>query len=70
MASRITARQRECLDAIIAYIAEHTYPPTRQELCDIMGVKSKNAITQWLNILEDKGYIIVIPNTSRGIRVR
>jgi len=65
----LTPRQTEILELIRSHIAETGYPPTRAEICDIMGFKSPNAAEDHLRALSRKGVIEVLPGTSRGIRV-
>jgi len=65
----LTPRQTEILDLIRSHIADTGYPPTRAEICDIMGFKSPNAAEDHLRALSRKGAIEVLPGTSRGIRV-
>lgn len=64
----LTRRQGEVLDHIMRYISERGYPPTVQELADVMGLQSKNAIAKHLQALIQKGYI-AHDSTARGIRV-
>jgi repressor LexA len=45
-------------------------PPTLREIMDKCDIKSTNGAKYTLKILEQKGYVDVIPNTSRGIRLR
>jgi repressor LexA len=65
----ITKAQRDVLNAIRAYIRHNQMPPTRIEICKAMGFKSPNAAQDHLLALERKGFICIIPNISRGIRV-
>lgn len=64
----LTRRQEEVLYLIIRHIEEQGYPPTVQELADLLGVSSKNAIAKHLQALMQKGYI-EHDSTARGIRV-
>ncbi|MCX8083452.1 MAG: transcriptional repressor LexA [Calditerrivibrio sp.] len=63
----ISKRQLECLSFIKDYIAEYGYPPTVQEICDGLKIKSKNAGFKLLKALQDKGLIKRNPMISRGI---
>jgi len=65
----LTARQAEILDLIQAYIAEEGCPPTRAEIADSLGFRSPNAAEDHLRALERKGYIELVPGSSRGIRL-
>ena len=44
-------------------------PPTRAEIADFFGFKSANAAEEHLKALAKKGFIEMIPGTSRGIRL-
>ena len=65
----LTKRQKECLSFIKSYIKEYGYPPTIQNICDGLGLKSKNAGFKILNALEEKGYIKRNRFLSRGIEI-
>ena len=65
----LTPRQTEILELIRSHIADTGYPPTRAEICKIMGFKSPNAAEDHLRALARKGVIEVLPGTSRGIRI-
>ncbi len=65
----LTARQKEILDLIREHTASSGFPPTRAEICTIMGFKSPNAAEEHLRALERKGAIEMLPGASRGIRV-
>ena len=42
--SKLTFRQQEVFDLLVAYINQHGYPPTLSELADMLGVSSSNAV--------------------------
>ncbi len=65
----LTPRQTEILELIRSHIADTGYPPTRAEICRIMGFKSPNAAEDHLRALSRKGAIEVLSGTSRGIRI-
>ena len=65
----LTSRQREVLDAIKAYSRRHGFPPSRTELAHNLGLSEASSVTGHLARLADAGYIEVLPNTNRGIRV-
>lgn len=69
MTQDLTARQAEILDLIADYIAEEGCPPTRAEIADTLGFRSPNAAEDHLRALERKGYIELVPGSSRGIRL-
>ena len=65
----LTARQAEILELIRGYIEEEGCPPTRAEIAATLGFRSANAAEDHLRALERKGYIEMIPGSSRGIRL-
>lgn len=66
---QLTNRQAEVLDVIKTHLAESGYPPTRADIAQQFGFKSPNAAEEHLRALARKGFIEVIPGTSRGIRL-
>lgn len=65
----LTTRQAEILDFIRERIAENGIAPTRAELALRFGFKSKNAAADHLRALEQKGYIKLHKELSRGIQL-
>ncbi|MFP6807926.1 MAG: transcriptional repressor LexA [Pseudomonadales bacterium] len=66
---KLTPRQNEVLDFIKTYIEEIGYPPTRADIAKELGFKSANASEEHLKALARKGAIVMIPGTSRGIKL-
>lgn len=69
MRDKLTARQSQILDVIISSVKDTGYPPTRAEIAQVFGFRSANAAEDHLRALERKGYILMIPGSSRGIQV-
>jgi SOS regulatory protein LexA len=67
--NELTPRQYEILELIRSHIAEEGCPPTRAEISDALGFRSPNAAEEHLRALERKGYLEIVPNSSRGIRL-
>jgi repressor LexA len=65
----LTARQQQIFDLIKENISETGMPPTRAEIATFFGFKSANAAEEHLKALAKKGYIEMLPGTSRGIRL-
>jgi len=65
----LTARQQQIFDLIKEKISETGMPPTRAEIAEFFGFKSANAAEEHLKALAKKGYIEMLPGTSRGIRL-
>ncbi len=70
MKEPLTPRQEEILHLIREHIAQTGMPPTRLEICDRLGFRSPNAAEDHLRTLARKGYIDMLPGTSRGIVLR
>jgi repressor LexA len=65
----LTERQAEILELIRSYVAEEGCPPTRAEIAATLGFRSPNAAEDHLRALERKGYVELVPGSSRGIRL-
>lgn len=65
----LTSRQQQIFDLIKEKISETGMPPTRAEIATFFGFKSANAAEEHLKALAKKGYIEMLPGTSRGIRL-
>lgn len=65
----LTERQAEILELIRSHLAEDGCPPTRAEIAATLGFRSANAAEDHLRALERKGYIELVPSSSRGIRL-
>ena len=65
----LTTRQSQIFDLIKEKISETGMPPTRAEIASFFGFKSANAAEEHLKALAKKGYIEMLPGTSRGIRL-
>ncbi len=62
----LSERQKEVLEFIKGFIREKGYPPTIREIGSHFGFSWIRA-RQYLHILEKKGFIKEVRNTSRGI---
>ncbi|MBL8512238.1 MAG: transcriptional repressor LexA [Betaproteobacteria bacterium] len=66
---KLTERQQEVLDFLQHWIAEYGMPPTRQEISRALGFRSANSAEEHLRVLARKGFIEMLPGSSRGIRI-
>lgn len=66
---KLTERQQKVLSGIMEYQELCHYPPTVQEIADIMGFSSPNAAAVHLKALQSKGYISLSPGKARGIKI-
>jgi SOS regulatory protein LexA len=63
----ITDKQKRVLKIIGEYYEKNGESPTVSEIKKILRVKSLRSITQYLDILEKKGFIYRKKNVSRGV---
>lgn len=66
---KLTKRQSDVFECIKTHIEQTGYPPTRADIARTLGFKSANAAEEHLKTLAKKGFIEIIPGTSRGIRI-
>jgi repressor LexA len=66
---KITTRQREILDTIVALTAQRGFPPTAREIGAVLGLTSSSTIHRHLEILQMRGYIKRSPRSPRAICV-
>lgn len=65
---KLPARQRECLNHIRAYLKQHGYPPSRNELAEIMATQTNN-VQEFVNKLAKRGFLEVTPGAHRSIKL-
>lgn len=65
----LTKRQKQILDFLDAYIGEHGYAPSFEEIARFFGYSSLATVHEHLSNLERKGYIRKTYNESRSIEV-
>jgi repressor LexA len=66
----LTPRQTQILRLIREHLSSRGFPPTRAEICRIMGFRSPNAAEEHLKALARKGAIEMAPGASRGLRLK
>ena len=65
----LTQQQKHMLTVLIDHFDQHDVPPSFEELCAAMDLKSKSGIHRLLSGLEERGYIRRLPNRARAIEV-
>ena len=65
----LTDRQQDVLDAIKVHLRRHGVPPSRTELAHSLGLAEASSVTGHLARLAEAGWIELMPNTNRGIRI-
>ena len=53
----LTKKQQQILQLIADSVEEYGYPPTYQQLCNILGISSKNGVKKHIDALVAKGYL-------------
>ncbi len=66
----LTGKQKRVLDNIELYIKAKGEPPTLEELRQNLGFKSLRTVTQYLESLERKGFIVRRKHARRNIELR
>ncbi len=66
----LTSKQKRVLDTIELYVRAKGEPPTLEELRKNLGFKSLRTVTQYLESLEEKGYIVRRKYARRNIELR
>lgn len=66
---QITKRQKDVLDYIKKYSAEHGYPPAIREICKGVGLSSPATVFVHMKNLEQQGYIKTTSNKFRTIEI-
>ena len=69
MIDALPAKQRQVLEAIMAFITDNGYPPSIQQLCQACGVSSTSTIHYHLTALKKKGYLHWNESERRAITV-
>lgn len=70
MTHPLTKRQRACYDAIADYQDRNRgLSPSYAELCEALGVASKNSVSRLINGLEVRGALTRLPKQPRSLRL-
>ena len=65
---KLTDKQRRILELIADAIERDGFPPTYQQLCDVLGFSSKNGVKKHIDALVAKGYMEK-DSSARGMRI-
>lgn len=66
----LTVRQRDLLNFIRKYIAEHGVTPSFDEMKQALGLASKSGVHRLVTALVERGYVDTMPNRARAITLR
>jgi repressor LexA len=65
----LTRRQQEIYDYLRKHLPKMPHPPTLDELCDALGLKSRGSLHKQIQALIEAGLIEPMHNLRRGIRL-
>jgi len=65
----LTRRQQEIYDYLREHLDEFPHPPTLDELCDALGLKSRGSLHKQIQALIETGLVEPMNNLRRGIRL-
>jgi repressor LexA len=65
----LTRRQQEIFDYLRAHLDDFPHPPTLDELCDALGLKSRGSLHKQIGALIEAGLVEPMNNLRRGIRL-
>lgn len=65
----MTEKQKQVLIVINDYVKKEGISPTIREICDIAEIKSTSTVHGYIKRLEKQGYIKMIKDSPRSIRV-
>lgn len=66
---KLTNRQKDVLNYIKSYIANHGYPPAVREIGSALGLSSPATIQSHITALENKGYIKKTNSKYRSLEI-
>ena len=65
----LTKKQQAILAYIKSYIVDHSYPPSVRDIAANFNLASAGGVHKHLKNLEERGFLALDSNISRGIRV-
>ncbi|MBN1576589.1 MAG: transcriptional repressor LexA [Chitinispirillaceae bacterium] len=65
----LTAQQQRVVSYILSYRSQNGFPPTVREIAAAFGYRSPNNVRQHLRLIEQKGFIRLLPGKARGIEI-
>lgn len=69
MATTLTQTQKQVYEYVRAYIAQHGFGPSLDEIGGAVGLKSKSSVNRIMNCLEERGLIRRLHGRPRAIEV-
>ena len=69
MSKGLTRRQRSILESLRASRLDQAHPPTLDELCRALGLRSRGSLHKHIQALVAAGYIEPLSGKQRGVRL-
>jgi repressor LexA len=70
MSESLTRRQRAILEHLRSHADRQAHPPTLDELCRALGLRSRGSMHKHIQALVAAGYVEPMSGKQRGIRLR
>lgn len=65
----LTAKQQECLEFIIGYVAHKRIAPSYSEIATALGISSKSGVVRLMLALEERGLVRPIARRARAYEI-
>lgn len=69
MPEPLTPLERQIYDYLVDYVRENSYQPSIREIGRQFAIKSTKTVSEYLQVLAEKGWIERDPARSRGVRL-
>ena len=63
----LTKKQSEILQFVTAYLADHSYPPSYQEIAEHFHLSSRATVHEHVQTLKEKGYLTIQEGVKRSL---
>ena len=63
----LTPKQMKILQVMQSFMKSNGYPPSYEELKQLVGLKSKSNIHRYIHSLKKRGYLDFLPAQSRSL---
>jgi repressor LexA len=63
----LTPKMKKILHEIQAFTKANGYPPSYEELNQILNLRSKSNVHRYIHVLKKRGYIDFLPAQSRSM---
>ncbi|MAM02565.1 MAG: hypothetical protein CMH51_03285 [Myxococcales bacterium] len=65
----LTGIEQKILDYMVQYLRANTYQPSIRDIGERFEIKSTKTVSEYLQVLEAKGYLERHPSRSRGVKI-